>query len=95
VTKGHLQQLKTKTKETRREEVEPLANYNVFVLDPSPQNHQFHLSTQMLLETEVFVMEMYLLLVWDNTMKNTYNLSGNFKYSYVNDIADKKRCILL
>jgi hypothetical protein len=29
--------------------------------------------------------------VWDlNTIKNTYNLSGNFKYSYVNDVMDKK-----
>ncbi len=30
-------------------------------------------------------------LVWDlNTKKNTYNLSGNVKYSYINDTKDKK-----
>jgi hypothetical protein len=44
----------------------------------------------MLLETVVFATETSA-LVWDlNTIKNTYNLSGNFKYSYVNDVMDKK-----
>lgn len=80
------------TKETRREEVEPLANYNVLVLD-----QRFHKNSSVsFINTNVtrngsFRDGNVSALVWDlNTMKNTYNLSGNFKYSYVNDIADKK-----
>lgn len=80
------------TKETRREEVEPLANYNVLVLDQRFRKN----SSVSFINTNVtrngsFRDGNVSALVWDlNTMKNTYNLSGNFKYSYVNDIADKK-----
>jgi hypothetical protein len=71
--------------------VEPLSNYNVLVLDQRFRKTQlFPLSILMLLETVVFATETSA-LVWDlNTIKNTYNLSGNFKYSYVNDVMDKK-----
>ncbi|SDZ92621.1 Carbohydrate family 9 binding domain-like [Flavobacterium gillisiae] len=80
------------TKETRREEVEPLANYNVLVLDQRFRKN----SSVSFINTNVtrngsFRDGNVSALVWDlNTIKNTYNLSGNFKYSYVNDIADKK-----
>jgi hypothetical protein len=37
----------------------------------------------MLLETVSFARNVSA-LVWDLNTKNTYNLSGNFKYSYVN-----------
>jgi hypothetical protein len=50
------------TQETRREEVEPLSNYNVLVLDQRSQKTQlFPLSTLMLLETVVFATETSLL----------------------------------
>jgi hypothetical protein len=80
------------TEETRREVVEPLANYNVLVLD-----QRFHKNSSIsFVNTNVtrngdFRDGNVSALVWDlNTKKNTYNLSGDFKYSYVNDIEDKK-----
>jgi hypothetical protein len=80
------------TGETRREVVEPLANYNVLVLD-----QRFHKNSSIsFVNTNVtrngdFRDGNVSALVWDlNTKKNTYNLSGDFKYSYVNDIEDKK-----
>jgi hypothetical protein len=82
----------TQTKETRREELEPLSNYNVLVLDQRFRKN----SALTFINTNVtrngnFRDGNVSALVWDlNTMQNTYNLSGNFKYSYVNDIMDKK-----
>ncbi|MEZ7504652.1 DUF5916 domain-containing protein [Flavobacterium sp. Arc2] len=82
----------TDTQETRRQEVEPLSNYNVLVLDQRFRKN----SAVSFINTNVtrngsFRDANVSALVWDlNTMKNTYNLSGNFKYSYVNDIVDKK-----
>ncbi|MEZ7497564.1 DUF5916 domain-containing protein [Flavobacterium sp. Arc3] len=82
----------TDTQETRRQEVEPLSNYNVLVLDQRFRRN----SAVSFINTNVtrngsFRDANVSALVWDlNTMKNTYNLSGNFKYSYVNDIVDKK-----
>jgi hypothetical protein len=72
--------------------VEPLSNYNVLVLD---QRFRKKLSC-FLINTNVtrngsFRDGNVSALVWDlNTIKNTYNLSGNFKYSYVNDVMDKR-----
>jgi hypothetical protein len=80
------------TQETRREEVEPLSNYNVLVLDQRFRKN----SAVSLINTNVtrngsFRDGNVSALVWDlNTIKNTYNLSGNFKYSYVTDVMDKK-----
>ncbi|HEU4791982.1 MAG TPA: DUF5916 domain-containing protein [Flavobacterium sp.] len=82
----------TITQETRRVLVEPLTNYNVLVFD-----QRFHKNSSMsLVNTNVtrdgsFRDGNVSALVWDlNTAKNTYNLSGNFEYSYVNDIENKK-----
>lgn len=82
----------TITKESRRVLVEPLTNYNVLVFD-----QRFHKNSSVtLINTNVtrdgsFRDGNVSGLVWDlNTAKNTYNLSGNFEYSYVNDIESKK-----
>jgi hypothetical protein len=72
--------------------VEPLSNYNVLVLDQRFRKN----SAVSLINTNVtrngsFRDGNVSALVWDlNTIKNTYNLSGNFKYSYVNDVMDKR-----
>ncbi|MFE3870020.1 DUF5916 domain-containing protein [Flavobacterium sp. ZS1P70] len=80
------------TQEIRKEMVEPLANYNVLVLDQRFRKN----SSVSFINTNVtrngsFRDGNVSAMVWDlNTKKNTYNLSGNFKYSYINDIEDKK-----
>ncbi|WP_196849904.1 DUF5916 domain-containing protein [Flavobacterium sp. CG_9.10] len=80
------------TGEIRKEVVEPYANYNVVVLD-----QRFHKNSSVsFINTNVtrngsFRDANVSALVWDlNTTKNTYNLSGNLKYSYINDTEDKK-----
>lgn len=85
----------TISQETRRVLVEPLTNYNVLVFD-----QRFHKNSSMtFINTNVtrngsFRDGNVSALVWDlNTSKNTYNLGGNLKYSYVNDIEDKKNGI--
>ncbi|MFZ0596146.1 MAG: DUF5916 domain-containing protein [Flavobacterium sp.] len=77
--------------ETRREVVEPLTNYNVLVLDQRFRKN----SSITLINTNVtrngnFRDANITGLAWDlNTKANTYNLSGNVKYSFINDIQDK------
>jgi hypothetical protein len=79
------------TGETRKEEVEPLANYNVLVLDQRFRKN----SSASFINTNVtrngsFNDANVSALVWDlNTKKNTYNLSGNLKYSFINAAEDK------
>ncbi|TRX38744.1 hydrolase [Flavobacterium sp. ZT3R18] len=82
----------TISQETRQVLVEPLTNYNVLVFD-----QRFHKNSSIsLINTNVtrngfFRDGNVSALVWDlNTTKNTYNLSGNFESSYVNDIENKK-----
>ncbi|WP_426095963.1 DUF5916 domain-containing protein [Flavobacterium sp. DSR2-3-3] len=75
-----------------RNEIEPLANYNVLVLDQRFRKN----SSVAFVNTNVtrngsFRDGNVTALVWDlNTKKNTYNLSGDFKYSYINRAEDKK-----
>ena len=84
--------LNNDTQETRRAVLEPLANYNVLVLDQRFRKN----SSMTFVNTNVtrngdFRDANVSALVWDlNTKKNTYNLSGDLKYSYVNDLEDKK-----
>jgi hypothetical protein len=77
---------------TRREEVEPLTNYNVLVLDQRfRKNSSFSFINTNVTRNGSFRDANVSALVWDlNTKKNTYNLSGNFKYSLVNETEDKK-----
>jgi len=80
------------TQQTRKELVEPLTNYNVLVLDQRFRKN----SSVSFINTNVtrngnFRDGNVSALVWDlNTQKNTYNLSGNFKYSYINETTDRK-----
>ncbi len=80
------------TQVTRAEVVEPLTNYNIIVFDQRFRKN----SSVSFINTNVtrngsFRDGNVTALVWDlNTTKNTYNLAGNFEYSYVNDIDDNK-----
>ncbi|NGY36193.1 carbohydrate binding family 9 domain-containing protein [Flavobacterium sp. XN-5] len=80
------------TKETRTEEVEPLTNYNVLVLDQRfRKNSAISFINTNVTRNGDFRDANVSAIVWDlNTKKNTYNLSGDIKYSYVNDLIDKK-----
>ncbi|MBF4518591.1 carbohydrate binding family 9 domain-containing protein [Flavobacterium sp. ANB] len=81
----------TITGATRREIVEPLTNYNVLVLDQRFRKN----SSVTLINTNVSRNAHYrdanvTGLAWDlNTKANTYNLSGNVKYSTINGPEDK------
>lgn len=79
----------TVTGEQRNELVEPLANFNVVVLDQRFRKN----SSVSFVNTNVtrngdFRDANVSALVFDlNTKKNTFNVSGDIKYSYVNDFA--------
>ncbi len=91
VTKNTYADIKnTVTGEERQEVIEPLANYNIFVLD-----QRFHKNSSIsVVNTNVtrngdFQDANVSALVFDlNTKKNTYNLNGSVKYSYVNSYQD-------
>jgi hypothetical protein len=82
----------TDTQEITKVVVEPLTNYNIMVFDQRFRKN----SSVTLVNTNVtregsFRDGNVSALVWDlNTKANTYNLSGNFEYSYVNDILEEK-----
>jgi hypothetical protein len=68
-----------------------LSNYNVLVLDQRFQKLSCFPYQTNVTRNGSFRDGNVSALVWDlNTIKNTYNLSGNFKYSYVNDVMDKR-----
>ena len=77
--------------DTREVVVEPLTNYNVLVLDQRFRKN----SSVTFINTNVTRNGHYRDanvsgLVWDlNTKANTYNLSGNVKYSSINQTEDK------
>jgi hypothetical protein len=80
----------TITGETRKAIVEPLMNYNVLVLDQRFRKN----SSVTFINTNVtrnghFRDSNVSGLAWDlNTKANTYNLSGNVKFSTINDSED-------
>lgn len=80
------------SQEIRNEIVEPLANYNVLVLDQRfRKNSSIAFVNTNVTRNGSFRDGNVTALVWDlNTEKNTYNLAGDFKYSYINSIEDKK-----
>ena len=80
------------TQAVRSEIVEPLSNYNVLVLDQRfRKNSSVSFVNTNVTRNGTFRDANVSALVWDlNTKKNTYNLSGDFKYSFVNDVKDKK-----
>lgn len=82
----------TITGETRRTIVEPLTNYNVIVLDQRfRKNSSVTFINTNVIRNGHFRDANVTGLVWDlNTKANTYNLSGNVKYSTINASEDKR-----
>ena len=85
----------TVTGETRSEVIEPIANYNVLVLDQRFRKNSSvsFINTNVTRNGEFRDGNVSALLFDLKTKKNTYNLSGDFKYSYVNEYSnldDKK-----
>jgi hypothetical protein len=96
VTKRTFAQIKnTVTNETRQELVEPLANFNVFVLDQRfRKNSSVSFINTNATRNGDFRDANVSAFVFDlNTKKNTYNVNGDFKYSYINEyknLEDRK-----
>ncbi|GAB3710827.1 hypothetical protein GCM10028861_04060 [Flavobacterium koreense] len=82
----------TTTGNTRREVIEPLANFNILVLDQRfRKNSSVSFINTNVTRNQEFRDANVSALVFDlNTKKNTYNLNGGFKYSYINEYGDKK-----
>lgn len=80
------------TNESRRVIVEPLVNYNLFVLDQRFNgNSSVSFANSNVLRDGNYRDANVSALVWDlNTKGNTYKLQGDFKYSYINDYQDKQ-----
>lgn len=74
------------TLEDRKEVIEPLANYNIITLDQRfNKNSSISFVNTNVTRNGIFQDANVSALVWDlNTTKNTWNLGGDFKYSYVN-----------
>lgn len=75
---------------SRKVEVEPLANYNVLVLDQRfNQNSSVAFVNTNVTRNGDFRDANVSALVYDlNTTNNKFNLSGDFKYSYINELKD-------
>jgi hypothetical protein len=78
------------TDQTREVLVEPLTNFNVLVLDQRfNKNSSVSLVNTNVTRNGLFRDANVTGLVYDlNTKANTYNLSGDFKYSYINEYGD-------
>ena len=78
------------TGEKKKVEVEPLSNYNVLVVDQRfNQNSSIALVNTNVSRAGSYRDANVAAAVFDlNTTKNTYNASGNFKYSYINEIEN-------
>ena len=75
---------------TRKEVIEPLTNYNVLVLDQRfNQNSSVTLVNTNTIRNGGFRDANVSALLFDlNTKANTYKLSGDFKYSSINELED-------
>ena len=80
----------TATNTSRKEVIEPLVNYNVLVFDQRfNQNSSVSFVNTNTLRNGNFRDANASALLFDlNTKANTYKLSGDFKYSNINDIED-------
>ncbi len=76
----------TVTGEERTEVIEPLANYNIFVLDQrfNKNSSVSFVNTSVLRNGEFRDANVSAALFDLNTKKNTYNLSGDYKFSHIN-----------
>ncbi|TDE47150.1 hydrolase [Flavobacterium rhamnosiphilum] len=82
----------TKTGQYRRVLIDPLTNYNVVVLDQRfLKNSSVSFVNTNVTRDGNFRDGNVSALVWNlNTKKNTYGLSGDIKYSFINAIEDQK-----
>lgn len=80
----------TETGDTKKVVVEPLANYNVIVFDQRfNQNSSVAFVNTNVTRNGEFRDANVSALVYDlNTKNNRFNLSGDFKYSYINEFGD-------
>lgn len=80
----------TVTGETRSEVIEPLANYNVFVLDQRFRKNSSvsFINTNVTRNGDFRDANVSALLFDLNTKKNTYNLLGDYKFSHINEYKD-------
>ncbi|TRX22823.1 carbohydrate binding family 9 domain-containing protein [Flavobacterium franklandianum] len=77
----------TTTETTREEVVQPLTNYNVFVLDQrfNQNSSVSFINTNTIRNVDFRDANVSALLFDLNTKKNAYKLSGDFKYSSIKD----------
>ncbi|MBC5838900.1 DUF5916 domain-containing protein [Flavobacterium muglaense] len=82
--------LNTDTEESRKELIEPMANYNIIVLDQRfNQNSSVSFVNTNTTRNGSFRDANVAALVFDlSTKTNSYNLYGDFKYSTINDVVD-------
>ena len=80
----------SETNETRKEVIEPLANYNILVFDQRfRQNSSVSIINTNTTRNGSYRDANVTALVFDlNTKANSYNLSGDFRYSTINDTED-------
>ena len=79
------------TGETRKELVEPLANYNIIVFDQRFRKNSSisFINTNVTRNGDIRDSNVTGLVYDLNTKANTYQLTGNVEYSHVNDQVDK------
>ena len=82
--------INTSTGATRSAKIESFANYNVLVFDQRFRKNSSvsFINTNVTRNGDFRDANVSALLFDLNTKKNTYNLSGNYKYSIVNDLGD-------
>ena len=83
----------TTTNQNRKELIEPFTNFNVFVLDQRFRNNSSvsFINTSVIRNGEGRDANVSGLVFDLNTKANTYKLSGDTKFSYVNNIDNIKR----
>lgn len=87
--KTEISVINTDTDESRTALLEPLTNYNILVLDQRfGKNSSFSFVNTNVTRNGAFRDANVSAAVWDlNTKANTYNMSGNFKYSTINQFG--------
>src|SRR5690606_20970917 len=69
--------------------VEPLVNYNLLVLDQRINNSSISLVNSNVTRDGSYRDANVTGLVWDlNTKENSYKFTGDFKYSFINDLEN-------
>ncbi|HWR94437.1 MAG TPA: DUF5916 domain-containing protein [Flavobacterium sp.] len=81
----------TETNETREEVVEPIANYNVLVLDQRIRDNSSvsFVNTNVIRDGEFRDANVSAIIFNLNTKENTFNIDGNFNYSFVNEYGNE------